>query len=204
MGKGPDKVEETEYQKELARTAAREWNRQQEVFVPLENRYINQVQQMSDESNYEQVSGDVNTSFNSAYENQRQRARKQLSASGINPNSGKAATVQNDLTQDQLAKESQAAGAGQVDATRRYLGHMSNVMAMGKGQETRSIAGLNDIAAASGRKANQDAINKANEVSLPAAAVGAATAGLSTKGGQEWASSLFDGKDKKAEVATNA
>lgn len=187
MGKGPKKVEETEYQKELAKIAAEEWNRYQDVYVPVENAYIEQVKKMGDESNYDTVAGDVHNSFTSAFDQQRDNADRQLKAAGVDPSSGKAASTQNDLINTQMGAESQAVSAGQADTTRRYVGNLSNVVAMGKGQETQAVAGLQDIAAASGRRANQAAINKANQVSIPGALAGAAAAGLSSKEGREWA-----------------
>ncbi|HGY9574912.1 TPA: hypothetical protein ACOJPC_003120 [Vibrio fluvialis] len=191
MGKGPKKVEETQYQKELAKTAAEEWNRYQDVYVPVENLYIEQAKKMGDESNYQTVAGDVNTSFNSAFDQQRSNADKQLKAAGVDPSSGKASATQTGLIDAQMGAESQATSAGQADATRRYVGNLTNVVAMGKGQETQSLAGLQDIAAASGRRANQAAINKANEVSYPAVAAGIAASGLSSSEGRAWANNAY-------------
>lgn len=189
MGKGPEKVKETSYQKELAKTAANEWNRYQDVFVPVEDNYISQARSMGDESNYETVSGDVNKSFNSSYSKAGEDARKTLYSSGVNPASGKAVSVQNDLAEDQLARESQATSAGQHNATERYTGNLQNVVAMGKGQQTKSIGSLQDIASASGREASQAAFNRANEISYPAAAVGLGASAMAAN--PKWTKNAF-------------
>lgn len=189
MGKGPEKVKETAYQKELAKTAANEWNRYQDVFVPIENIYKAQTQDMNDDSQYTKTAGNVNQSFNSSYSKAAEQTRLGLSSAGVNPASGKASAAQTELIEDGLGKENQATSAGQHNTTQRFTGNLQNVVAMGKGQEVRSMAGLNDIAAASGRAAENAARNKASELSIPAAAVGLGAS--VTAANPEWAKSAY-------------
>jgi len=171
-GGGDNEVKETAYQKELAKVAADEWNRYQEVFVPIENQYIEKVHAMGEEPKYQQVAGDVGLNYQSNFQQARAATDKSMAAAGINPTSGKSATAQNELVQGQLTGENQAASQGQHDTTRAYTGNMQNVVAAGRGQQTQAVNSLQDIAASSGAKARNEAYNKANEVSIPGTALG--------------------------------
>ncbi len=185
MSKGPEKVKETAAQSRAVKNAGNEWNRYQDVFVDVENRYKDIAEKMGDEGNYEQIAGAANTTANSATAAAVDQTEKGLASRGINPNSGKATTAINDIVTNSANNESQTAAQGEHNVTERYTGNLQNVMAMGQGQKTTATAGLNDIAEASGRKARADAINEANAVSIPAAVVGTGASLLAgTEAGQ--------------------
>ncbi len=145
---------------------------------------------MGDESQYGKVAGDVNTSFNSSYDEAGQKVDQGVAAAGVTPSSGKASSAQNDLIEDKLGKENESTSAGQHSATQRYTGDLQNIVAIGKGQEAKATAGLQDIAAASGRKASNDAIVEANKVSLPAAALG--VAGSAAANNPQWTKNAYN------------
>ena len=189
MGKKSDEQKETKYQKELAKVAADQWNDYQDTFVPVENEYIRKTKHMGDESQYDKVAGDINSSFNSSYDEAGRQVDRGLAAAGVNPASGKASGAQTNLIEDKLGKENQTTSAGQHNATQRYTGNMKNVVAIGKGQQAQATAGLQDISAASGRKASSDALYEANKVSLPAAAVGIGTSVMASN--PEWTKNAY-------------
>lgn len=182
--KDKDKVKETAYQKELAKVAADEWNRYQNVFVPVENQYIDKVNAMGEEPKYKQVAGDVGLNYESNFGKARAATDKSMAAGGVNPTSGKSSSAQNELVQSQLTGENQATSQGQHDTTKAYLGNMTNVVASGRGQQTQAVNSLQDIATQSGNKAKSEAYNKANEVSIPGTALG--VAGSVAVNNQEW------------------
>lgn len=189
-GGGDNEVKETAYQKELAKVAADEWNRYQDVFVPIENEYINKVNAMGEEPKYKQVAGDVGLNYQSNFDKARSATEKNMAAGGVNPTSGKASSAQNELVQSQLTGENQAASQGQHDTTASHLGNMANVVASGRGQQTTAVNSLQDIATASGSKARNEAYNKANEVSVPGVALG--VAGSAAAANPEWFQSSAD------------
>ncbi|EIP0122402.1 hypothetical protein LRL27_004081 [Vibrio alginolyticus] len=194
MGKGPEKAKPTADQIAAAEVAAKEWNRYQEVFVPIENEYMRITETMGDEANYEKIAGAANTTSNSATSAAVNQTQKQLSASGFNPSSGKASSASNDIVSGANANEVQTAAQGQHNVTERYTGNLQNVVSMGRGQATQATAGLNDIAAASARKANQAAIDEANAVSIPAAVAGTGVSLLTgTDAGKEMIASAGQG-----------
>ncbi|HHP0484950.1 TPA: hypothetical protein ACRZ4F_001607 [Vibrio harveyi] len=192
MSKGPEKVKETPAQRRAVQNAGKEWNRYQDVFVKVENEYKRISESMGDKANYEKIAGAANTTANAATSAAVGQTEKRLSATGVNPNSGKSATAVNDIVTDSGNNEIQTAAQGEHNVTQRYTGNLQNVMAMGQGEKTTATAGLNDIARASGVKARQNAINEANEVSIPAAAVGA---GASLLAGSETGQNML--KDAK-------
>lgn len=183
-GGGDNEVKETAYQKELAKVAADEWNRYQDVFVPIENEYIQKVNSMGEEPKYQKVAGDVGLNYQSNFQQARTATEKNMAAGGVDPTSGKASSAQNQLVQAQLTGENQAESQGQHDTTTAMTGHMANVVASGKGQEATAVNSLQDIAAASGTKASNEAYNKANELSVPGVALG--VAGSVATANPEW------------------
>lgn len=176
MGKGAKKVKETKEQKQYAKIAAEQWNRYQDAFVDVENEYIRQAHKMGDEQNYDKITGAANTTSNSATSTALNDVQKGLSSRGINPNTGKATSITNDIVMSGANKESQTAAQGNHNVTQRYTGNLQNVVAMGQGQKTTATAGLQDIAAASGLEARNNAMIEASEASIPAAAAGIAAA----------------------------
>ncbi|HDM8198742.1 TPA: hypothetical protein P0E36_004926 [Vibrio harveyi] len=190
MGKGADKQKETSYQKAQAEIFAKEWNDYQDTFVPVENEYMRRAKNMGSEDQYSKVAGDVNTSFNSSYDEAGHQVANGLSKAGVNPSSGKAASAQTNLLEDKLGQENQATSAGQHNATQRYTGNMKNVVAMGKGQQVEATRGLNDIAEASGRRAANKAITEANSVSIPAAIAGAGASALANN--PKWTKNAYN------------
>ncbi|PSW24499.1 hypothetical protein C9I94_10710 [Photobacterium swingsii] len=197
MGKGAGKVEETEYQKAIGKRAGAEWNRYQDVFVPVENEYIRQSKNMNSKETYKGVEGDVNLNARSANDAVTAQVEKSMNAAGINPNSGKATGTINNISTTNMGNQDQVAGQGQHSATERYIGNQQNVVAMGQGQKTTATAGLQDIARASGRKATDSAIREANAVSIPAVAAGVGASALAgTSAGREGLSNV--GKNIKA------
>lgn len=191
-GGGADQVDETSYQKALGEVAANEWNRYQDVFVPMENDYIAYANSMGDQAYYDKASDDTSLAFNKNYGEVQDQTNKALAASGVDPTSGKTTAANADLVESQLGNENQTTSQAHQDQTQAYTGSLSNVVAMGRGQQTEAINGLQDIAQASGAKARSDAINEANEVSIPGVALGVGSAVVA--GNKDW----FSGGDAKS------
>lgn len=176
MGGGTDAPEETQYSKELAAIAEKEWNKYQTQYVPVEDQYMASVEKMGEEQTYKDIAGDVATGYQKSFGEAAQEQSKQLSAAGVDPSSGKARAASGSLADAQASQTADATSKAQHNVTQAYTGEMSNILAMGKGQETQAIAGLQDISSAANRKAAQDAVTKAGEASIPAAVAGAAGA----------------------------
>ncbi|AGG58102.1 hypothetical protein VPAG_00066 [Vibrio phage douglas 12A4] len=171
-GGGADEVEETEYQKELAKVAQDEWKRYQDKYVPLENKFIQDVQKMGSEQTYKDMAGDVNTQYQKSFTEAGDQQRKQLAAAGVDPSSGKSQAARVEMADAQAGGATASTSKAQHDVSKAYTGGLSNVTAMGKGQQTQATAGLQDISQASLNEATQDAILKSQETSIPGAILG--------------------------------
>ena len=80
-----------------------------------------------------------------------------MQANGINPNSGKFKQTLGDISDNEASVTIDATARSQVAGQERYIGQMSNVMAMGQGQSQEATATLSDIAQSSQQKAFNDA-----------------------------------------------
>lgn len=174
MGGGGNKPGESQYSKELAAVADKEWQKYQESYVPIENQYIADVQKMGSEQTQKDVAGDVTTSYAKSFGEAGQEQERQLAAAGVDPSSGKARATRGSLADAQAKTTADATSKGQADATRAYTGNLANVVAMGKGQQTQAVHGLQDISRAAAQEAGQEALREASEVSIPAAVAGGA------------------------------
>lgn len=158
MGGSTD-VKETEYEKELAKVYAEEWGYYQESIVPFENQVIEDAKQANDESVYDDIAENTNIGYKKSFSDASNNALSSMEANGINPNSGKFKSVVSDMADNEASVTSDATSRSQVAGQERYIGKMSNVMAMGQGQSQEATATLSDIAASSQRKAFNDAAN---------------------------------------------
>ncbi len=159
MGGSSGEVKETEYEKELAKVYAEEWGYYQDSIVPFENQVIDEAKQSNDASVYDDIAENTNIGYKKSFSDASNNALSSMEANGINPNSGKFKSVVSDMADNEASVTSDATSRSQVAGQERYIGKMSNVMAMGQGQSQEATATLSDIAASSQRKAINDANN---------------------------------------------
>ena len=172
MGKS-NEVKETEYEKELARVYAEEWGYYQENVVPFENIVIDDAKSANDKSVYDDISENTNLGYKKSFSEASDAGLSNMKASGINPNSGKFKDAVSDMSDTEASVTSDAKSRSQVAGQERYVGKMSNVMAMGQGQSQEATATLSDIATSSQRKAFNDANNSRQQTDSVLGAAGA-------------------------------
>ncbi len=152
MSGGKDKdVKETAEEKEVARIGMEKWKRYQEVFVPIENKFIGKI---TDQKQYRTDAGrEASASTQSVFNQVRERLSRSSGGAGLG--SGKFAmgsTGGGDATVDALAK---------VDARNtaddQQVRGLQGALAIGRGQGEDAISGLSDTA----RIAGADAIDRA-------------------------------------------
>lgn len=170
MGGSTD-VKETEYEKELAKVYAEEWQLYQDEIVPFENIVIQDAKDANDKAVYDDIAESTNLGYKKSFSEAKGNTLASLSASGVNPNSGKFKQTLGDISDSEASVTSDATARSQVAGQERFTGKMSNVMAMGQGQSQEATATLSDIAQSSQRKAFNDAANsRAQSDSLVGAA----------------------------------
>lgn len=178
MGKS-NEVKETEYEKELAKVYAEEWGLYQEKIVPFENMVIDDAKRSNDESVYGDIAENTNLGYKKSFSEASNNTLANMEAGGINPNSGKFKSAVSDMADGEASVTSDAIARSQVAGQERYIGKMSNIMAMGQGQSQQATATLSDIAYGSQQKAFNDARNKQaiNDSYIGAAGAAAGAAG---------------------------
>jgi len=176
---GDDKVEETAYEKELAKVYSEQWDYYENNIIPIENQVIDEANSSNDDSIYQGISDDVNLGYQKSFSQTRKQTLDNLAAQGVDPSSGKGKGAISSLADIEASVKSDATSRSEVAGQERYIDKMSNVMAMGQGQSQEAVASLNDIAVQSQRKASSDASisaqNKANIHSAVGAVGGAYT-----------------------------
>lgn len=166
--------EETEAERAVAEVAVQKFDTYQKHFKPLEMEYINRVDDKSGEGYQNLVSG---LAANAATKEARQ-VEAGLYQGGLNPNSGAFKTKSNALNNAILATKNSAAASGMQAAQNDYLSGLSNVAAIGTGQDavaTNSTRGLADISAAqSWNDAKNDFLGYQSDQKFTGAVAGAA------------------------------
>lgn len=180
MGGGDNEIKETPEQKAYAKVALDKWNNYQQVYKPAEDQFMQKVDRMGSESQFNQASSmaknEVKGAFGSAIAND----AKQMAAAGVDPTSGKAQSSQGALTRAQSSAELDTSSRAIAGQNERFVGGLKAVSAIGAGKEASAIDGMGAIASNSAQYAQNSALNKAQNgqmvSELAGTAAGAATA----------------------------
>jgi hypothetical protein len=154
---GPDEVEETEYEKQLAGVYKEQWNYYQDKVVPIENKVITDAKNSNDDSVYQKISDNTNLGYQRSFNAAGKTTLDNLTSQGVDPSSGKAKSAISKLSDVEASVSTDAKARSEIAGQERYIDKMSNVMAMGQGQEQEATASLSDIAVGAQQKAANDA-----------------------------------------------
>jgi hypothetical protein len=170
---GSEKVEETEYEKELAKVYSEQWGYYKENIIPVEDRVIADANASNDNKVYQEISGDVNLGYQKSFSDANKQTLSNLASKNIDPSSGKAKGMISNMADTEATVKADATARSEIAGQERYIDKMSNIMAMGQGEAQESVASLSDIAVNSQRKAFSDASISAQNKSNTLSAVGA-------------------------------
>ena len=139
---GAERPDESEAYKALAEQTATYFNRYREVFVPLENQYINSVFDAGEGAAYEKAMGSAAMAAQAQYEPKIGQAQQALLArGGVDPSSG----AFRENTGDMYSKLGVARGLNAADAginnTDRFAGGLQNLVKMGQGIASEAMQG---------------------------------------------------------------
>lgn len=181
-GGGDAEIKETAEEQELAKIAAEQWNEYQSRFVPMENEFIEDVQQTGDDFAYaegigtNQVQGESSDAV--------KQYRDTLNKSGAQPGSGKGIGLMSTLA----ANTGRAGANVEMDAHNSVDDlHNRGLMAavqMGRGQAADAQLGLQKVASDASRKSINDAGNRFTERAGRQQAIGSA-AGMGLRAYEE-------------------
>lgn len=170
---GSDKVKETEYEKELAKVYAEQWDYYETNIIPVENKVIDDAKTSNDASVYQGISDDTNLGYQKSFSEAGKQTLGSLASQGVDPSSGKAKGAVKSLSDIEGSVKADATSRSEVAGQERYIDKMSNVMATGQGEAQEAVASLSDIAVNSQRKAASDASISANNKANAHSALGA-------------------------------
>lgn len=175
-GGGSSKVKETSAEKAQASVAADQWSYYQSNLKQYEDLFMDKVDSLNNESNYTKVAGDAATQTSSAFGQAREQAATTMASSGVDPTSGKYQSTMKSLTNDQIASQNDTVNRAQNSQADKYTAGLSDVVAIGSGQEADALSGYSSLASSSAAKAASDAESAFNSHS-------ALTNGLGTAAG---------------------
>lgn len=181
-GSGGGEVKETAEEQALAKIAAEQWNEYQSRFVPMENKFIEGVQQTEDDYAYAEGvgAGRVQEEASDAAKTYRGMATK----TGAQPGSGKGISMMSGL-----AAKTGKAGAEVVTDAHDAVDDLHNrglmtAVQMGRGQAADAQLGLTEVASDASRKGIRDSYNRFTEGAANQQAVGQA-AGIGLRAYEE-------------------
>ena len=176
-GGGGGSIDDTEDQKELAAIALDRFNRYQEVYVPAENRYIDEVRNYDSAARMEQAAGASTANVQSAFTEGFAGQRQDMAAQGINPASGRSMQALTDYGTNSMFAQADNVNRAQQSIQDTKLTGMQNVVAMGQGQAGNAMTGIADAAGYSLDEANRRRDNAFNSSSANRYVAGAAIGG---------------------------
>lgn len=187
-GGGDNEVKDTPEQKALAEVAAQKWNYAQEKLAPLEDAYMEQVGEMTDNGKMSYISGRAMQGQQQATSEAAGQASDQLQQAGVDPSSGRYQDEMAGLAMSGAEAGGETAGRAQFEQENQQIAGLQNIVSIGQGEAGRAQQGLGAIAGQSAADARQSAASKFNRRSanlqlLGQVAGAGASYGLNGSGG---------------------
>jgi hypothetical protein len=149
-------VPETAAERALAEVSAGKWDAYQKQFVPLEDKYMREVDAMAAPTAQANV---ANMAMNKARESTlglQADHNQQMFGRGIDPSQGAYQGKSRALNQAISKTQQNAYNQGLMAAKNAHVQGLGNVVAMGNGQDTASFNGTRSLADQSARTAIND------------------------------------------------
>ncbi len=160
-GGGDDpEVEQTPEERELAQIAREKWQYYGEQFAPLENEYMQRVSEYGQPSQEREVVGQAAQGIQTGIDEQTDKAVSNLTASGIDPSSGKFSNTLGALAGQQGQTAGSAMNKANLGLQQQELVGMQNLVSLGQGKSTSAQAGLSEGAQQSTSEAIRESVNE--------------------------------------------
>jgi hypothetical protein len=170
--KGSGEIEETAEETVAAEISDEKWKRYQDVFVPLENQYMQKVDNFRSDANYDKVGGMVSSGVKSGMGQAIADNNTAMFQGGINPNSGKFKGANTALMTKGSKVLSDAVNNANLNLGTEQLNRMEGLVKIGQGQSADTTKSMNQIAKNSASIAGQDAEDVFNRYSATAETIG--------------------------------
>lgn len=155
-GGGSAEVPETEAERALAEVSAGKWKLYQEQFVPLENKYMREVDALGSAGRQQRLGQMAQDKAAEATYGLHSQLGQQYFSRGIDPSSGGYQTKSMALNSAIQRTKDNAYAQGINAAKNAHLQGIGNVVAMGSGQDTSAFNGFSNMANTAARNALND------------------------------------------------
>lgn len=179
-GDADTSIDDTNDLKALADVASLHLERYENIGAPFEDKYIDEMTNYDTEDRRQQVAGQSSSSVSGAFGEAINAELKSKAAGGINPNSGAFKTAINEGHMAEAGAKSDNVNRSLQSLQDAEMQGKQNVIAMGRGQQTEAIQGLNSMAIDSTQRAKDTAFRNHNTNSANSEALGMA-AGMATR-----------------------
>jgi len=171
----------------LAEQAATSLRRYGDVFVPLENAFIQDNLNAFGNEAYQQPMGDAMNQTLGLYEDKLPSYQNQLFQAGIDPTSGAYGGKMDSIYQATARSVGQAGGNAAVGQTDKAYQGLTNVVRAGQGLQTETIQGnvsrLSDSMSLAKTQADADFVKRQGAQNIAGTVVGAGAGMYTNKGG---------------------
>lgn len=188
MGGGtPERPDESEAYRALAEQSATYLNRYIDVFVPLENQYIQSVFDAGNEAAYDTARSKAENIAQSAFERNIGQFERNMLASGIDPSSGRFAGGMADKYENFGQIRGLAGADAGINNTDRAVGGLMGLVKQGQGLANEAMQGQAALAQTAEDKIRSqfatDFVDSQQRGQAFGVAAGMGAAGLYNKGG---------------------
>ncbi|MEQ9721295.1 hypothetical protein ABQG65_08870 [Yersinia alsatica] len=156
-GKGSTEIKETSHELAAAEIAGKQWALYLDEFKPMEDLFISKVDNLNQPKQYDDAAGTTNLGYQHEFGAGRQHAATALSASGVDPTSGKFQGALGDMQRHQISGQIDTTNRAQTSLQDKYVAGLQDVVAMGAGQKADALSSYSNIANHSLSKATSDA-----------------------------------------------
>jgi hypothetical protein len=186
-GGGSTDVPETAAERALAEVSAKEWQDYQENFVPLENQYMERVNEYGDIQKQQQIGNQAASQVMTGLSGANNQMQQQQFSQGLDPTSGGFKTKSLALNKAIQKTKANAQAQGQFAGENAYIQGLGNIVAMGNNQQTTAMGSMGDLARQSTTNAINDSRNDFIKWQGDQELKGAVVGGLA-RGGMAYAS----------------
>ncbi len=145
-GGGDNEIPETAEEKELAAIAQERWDRYKEVYIPLENAYMETVGNYDSAGNREAIATKVAGGLKADLSEQMAGANSNMFAKGVNPNDGAFKGAGTAALTKGSAVLANAVNSANLGLGTEKISRQQGLVQMGQGQAINAVKSFGDIA----------------------------------------------------------
>ena len=183
MGKGgSNEIQETEAQKAAAGVAMEQWDLYKNDLQQYEDIFMEKVDDLNSEGEFDKLAGTAALGTAKTFGEARAGLADSMAASGADPTSGRYQEAMEGLATDQALSQTDTTNRAQSSQQDKYVAGLKDVVSIGAGQKAESLAGMEDVATTSLRKATSDAQSSYQSQQATAGLVGTLAGGATAYG----------------------